>query len=77
MRSRVAEEVRAEQVAEVLKMTPDERLELELALRLGDEAVADYASANSVDEETARRILMKQSHAGRRRSRCHEGLDES
>ena len=75
MRSRVAEEVRAEQVAEVLKMTPDERLEL--ALRLGDEAVADDASANGVDEETARRILMKQSHAGRRRSRCHEGLDES
>ena len=56
-------------------MTPDERLEL--AFRLGDEAVANYASANSVDEETARRILMKQSHAGRRRSRCHEELDES
>lgn len=74
MRSRVAEEVRDEQTADVLKMTPDERLEL--AFRLGDEAIADYASANGVDEETARRVLTQQRHAGRRRSRCHEGLDD-
>lgn len=74
MRSRVAEELRAEQITDVLQMTLDERLEL--AFRLGDEAIADYASANGVDVETARRVLMKQRHAGRRRSRCHEELDD-
>ena len=74
MRSRVAEEVRDEQSADILKLTLDERLEL--ALRLGDEAIAAYASANGVDAETARRILTKQRHAGRRRSRCHEELDD-
>ena len=74
MRSRVADELRAEQTAELMKMTLDERLEL--ALRLGDQAIADYASANGVDEETARAVLTKQRHAGRRRSRCHEELDD-
>lgn len=74
MRSRVAEKLRGELTADVLKMTVDERLEL--AFRLGDEAVADYARANGVDEETARRILMRQRHAGRRRSKCHEELDD-
>jgi hypothetical protein len=74
MRSRVADELRDEQTADMLQMTLDERLEL--AFRLGDEAIADYATANGVDKETARRVLMKQRHAGRRRSRCHEGLDD-
>jgi hypothetical protein len=74
MRSRVAEELRQELTADVSKMTVDERLEL--AFRLGDEAVADYASANGVDEATALRVLTRQRHAGRRRSRCHEGLDD-
>jgi hypothetical protein len=74
MRSRVAEELRHELTADVSKMTVDERLEL--AFRLGDEAVADYASANGVDEATALRVLTRQRHAGRRRSRCHEGLDD-
>jgi hypothetical protein len=55
-------------------MTPDERLEL--AFRLGDEAVADYASANGVDHETALRVLLKQRHVGPRRARCNEELDD-
>jgi hypothetical protein len=74
VRSRVAEELRQELTADVSKMSVDERLEL--AFRLGDEAVADYASANGVDEATALRVLTRQRHAGRRRSRCHEGLDD-
>lgn len=74
MRSRVAEDLRHELTADVQKMTLDERLEL--AFRLGDEAIADYASANGVDTETARRVLTRQRHVGRRRSRCHEGLDD-
>jgi len=74
MRSRVAEEARHELVADILKMTPDERLEL--AFRLGDEAIVDYARANGVDDETALRVLTRQRHAGRRRSKCHEGLDD-
>jgi hypothetical protein len=74
MRSRVAEELRAEQTADVLKMTVDERLEL--AFGLGDEAIANYASANGVDHATALRVLSRQRHAGRRRSRCSEELDD-
>ena len=74
MRSRVAEELRSELTADVQKLTLDERLEL--AFRLGDEAVADYASANGVDRETALRVLLKQRHVGRRHSRCNEELDD-
>lgn len=39
-----------------------------LALRLGDDAVRTYASANNVDAQEARRILRRNNQVGRRYS---------
>lgn len=73
MRSRVNEELRRELREEVLKLSPQERIDL--ALRLGREAVANYAAAHQVTHDEALRILRKGRHAGRRYSRCMEELD--
>ena len=74
MKSRVAEEVRAAQQAEVLAMTPEERLAL--SLRLGQQALADYMQTHGVTREEALRVFRRARRAGRRYSRCIEELDE-
>ena len=73
MKSRVADEVREAQTREVLAMTPGERVEL--ALRLGDEAVATFAAARGLTHDEARRALQREGQRGRRYSRCIEELD--
>lgn len=67
----VADRVRAATRANVLAMSPEERLEL--AFTLGDEDVRSLAEARGVDLLTARRIIRRQRQAGRRPCRC---LDE-
>ena len=68
MRSRVAEDVRREQREEVMRMTPQERLEL--SVRLGEEGLADFMAANGLSREEAIARIRKQRQAGRRKSGC-------
>ena len=63
------------EAAKHFKGTPGERLEL--ALRLGRAAMVLFlANHPGVSEATARRILSRQKHAGRRRSRVMDGDGE-
>jgi hypothetical protein len=59
MRSAVAEAMKERERARMRQMTPSERLEL--ALRLGDEAVARYALAHAIPLDQARRELRENS----------------
>jgi hypothetical protein len=63
MRSKVAEEVQEAQQREMLARTPAERLEL--ALRLGDEALRDFAQAHGLTIEEARRELRHRAQSAR------------
>ena len=74
MKSRVAEEVRAAHQAEVMAMTPAERVEL--SFRLGEQAVQDYMQTHGVTREEALRVFRRARRVGRRYSRCIEELDE-
>jgi hypothetical protein len=73
MRSRVAEDLRDDTRARVLELSVDERIEL--AFRLGEEELENFASARGLDRDTALRILRRQRRAGRRYSRCIEELE--
>jgi hypothetical protein len=53
-------------------MSPSERLEL--AFRLGDEAVAAFALVHGIAAEEAVRELARRRRLGRRRSGCIESL---
>lgn len=68
MRSEVAEEVRRAQREEVLRMTPAERLAL--AVRLGEEGLADFMSASGLSREEAIVRIRRQRQDGRRKSGC-------
>ncbi|HUP50587.1 MAG TPA: hypothetical protein VNA04_17570 [Thermoanaerobaculia bacterium] len=72
MRSKVADELRAEQREQILRMTPSERVAL--ALQLGDRDLRVYMSVQKVDRETAVQAIRRSRQIGRRRSRC---MDES
>lgn len=64
MRS-VADEVRAEQLRDMLRLTPAERVNL--ALRLGEEGLALFMSANRVNSrDEAIEQLRRVARAGRR-----------
>lgn len=67
MRSKVAEQVRAELQADMLALSVDERMRL--ALELGDRAVRLYAEAEAISPDEARRVLMRNSQKGRRPSK--------
>lgn len=69
----VADQLRAETIAEMLAMTPDDRLAL--SFRLGDEAIADLARSRGISEEKAAWLIRAQRRAGRRYSRCIEELE--
>jgi hypothetical protein len=69
MRS-VADQLREEQIREVLAMTPSERVEL--ALRLGERALEFYMAANQVDRATARNALRRSGNTGRVPSRSND-----
>lgn len=73
MRSRVAETLKAEQRDRFAAMTPEQRAAL--ALRLGDEWVADYMSRCNVDRRTAVAALRRSRRAGRTPSPSMDGRD--
>lgn len=66
-RSKVAEELRREQMREVLAMTPDERVDLILALR--DRGLEAVIVARGVDRDTAIDEIKRSRRLGRRYSR--------
>ncbi len=67
MRS-VADDLRSEQRAEMLRLSLDERLAL--AFRLGEEGLERFRLANGLDRETAIRTLERRRQAGRMPSKC-------
>jgi hypothetical protein len=66
-RSKVAEELRQEQMREVLAMTPDERVELIVALR--DRGLEAVMAARGIDRDTAIDEIKRSRRIGRRYSR--------
>ena len=68
----VADQLRRDQVADGLRMTVDERLEL--SRRLGEQAAAAYADTHGVTIAEASRALQRQRQVGRRYSACHTAL---
>jgi hypothetical protein len=71
MRSRLAETLKQEQRDRFAAMTPDERAAL--ALRLGDEWIADSMARNGLDRRAALDALRRSRQAGRRPSRVMDG----
>ena len=67
MRS-VADDLREEQIRETLAMTPDERVRM--AMRLGDEGLNFFMSANGLTREEALARIKRMRSAGRVPSRC-------
>jgi hypothetical protein len=72
MRSKVAEELRLEQIEEMRRMTPSERIALARELR--ERGLIVYMAAQKVDRDTALKAIRRERQAGRRYSRC---MDES
>jgi len=71
-RSKVAEALRAEQMREVLAMTPAERVEL--AFALGERDLAFFMAASGLSREKALAEIERSRRAGRRYSRCVDEL---
>jgi hypothetical protein len=69
-RSKVADELRAEDEAYVRSLTAEQRVAL--ARELGERGIRMYMDAHGVDRETALRELRKLKRNGRPRSRCME-----
>jgi ABC-type Na+ transport system ATPase subunit NatA len=67
MRS-VADDLRDEQLREMLAMTPAERMRL--AERLGEEALQFFMATNGLSREEAIARIKRQRRAGRTPSRC-------
>lgn len=67
MRS-VADDLREEQLREMLELTPDQRVQL--AMRLGEEALQFFMVTNHLTRDEAVRRIRKQRRAGRNPSRC-------
>jgi hypothetical protein len=72
MRSKVAEALREEQIEEVRRMTPSERVALARGLR--ERGLDLYMAGQSVDRATALKAIRRDRQGGRRYSRC---MDES
>jgi hypothetical protein len=68
----VADQLRRDQMAQQLRMSAAERIEL--SRRLGEQAAEAYAAQNGVTTDEARRALQRQRQAGRRYSACHTSL---
>ena len=69
MRS-VADELRDEDIREMQKLTPGERIQL--ALKLGDRAIEIYMAANRVDRAAAIAAFRRTGNAGRVPSRSND-----
>lgn len=70
VRSKLAEEIRADQARRAVAMTVEERVSA--ALALGDRAVRDYMANFGVDRDEAVRALRRGGLAGRRPSSCFD-----
>jgi hypothetical protein len=68
MRSKVAEELRQEQMEDVLRLSAGERVAL--ALALGERDLEFYIAFQKVDRRTAIRAIRREHQLGRRYSRC-------
>jgi len=68
MRSKVAEELRREQVEEILEMTPAERIARIREIR--EFGIELYMAGQKVDRDTAIRTIRRERQSGRRYSRC-------
>lgn len=68
MRSKVAEEAKTELRADMMAMSPQERMTL--ALKLGDQAVRNLARIRGITHDEALRLVRKQRQATRRYSKC-------
>jgi hypothetical protein len=71
MRSRVAERLKEEQRNRFAAMTPEERAAL--ALRLGEEWLADTMSRSNLDRRAAMAELRRSRRAGRKASASMDG----
>ena len=69
MRS-VADDLRDEQLRDLQRLTPDERVRL--AFRLGERELEFYMAANQVDRETALAALRRSGAIGRTPSKCND-----
>lgn len=67
MRS-VADELRERDREAVMKLTPEERIEL--VLRLGERDLEIFCRAQGLERSEAIRVLQRRRQAGRRYSRC-------
>ncbi len=68
----VASDLRARTDAEIRRMSPAERLEL--AFRLGDDAVKSLQASRGVDRQTAIRLIERRRQATRQPSACLDRL---
>ena len=68
MRSKIAEEIRADQAGRVAAMSADERVEL--AFALGERAIEDYVRNFGGSRAQAVQALRRAAAAGRRPSAC-------
>ncbi|HEU4887974.1 MAG TPA: hypothetical protein VFV49_08820 [Thermoanaerobaculia bacterium] len=71
MRSRLAETLKQEQRDRLAAMTPEQRAAL--ALRLGDEWLADSMSRSNLDRRQAVEAVRRSRRAGRKPSRSMDG----
>jgi len=62
----IADQSRVDTLHATSQTTASERIEL--ALRLGDQAIDIFASANNVGKDEARRVLRRNNQLGRRHS---------
>ena len=68
----VSSTLRERTAADMRRLTPAERVEL--AFRLGDEAIESFSAARGVDRRTAIRLLERRRQATRRPSACLDRL---
>jgi hypothetical protein len=68
VRSKLADTLREERRRAEAALSPFERVQL--AQRLGDDAVRQYASAHGIDPRAAARELARRRQLGRRPSAC-------
>jgi hypothetical protein len=67
----VADDLREEQLREMLELTPGERMRI--AEKLGEDALRFFMSTNGITREEAIRRIEEQRRAGRTPSPCMDG----
>lgn len=70
MRSKVAEQLRREQVEQIQRMTPEQRIAL--AIELAERDLQVYMAFQEMDRDSALKAIRRSRQLGRRYSRCME-----